>query len=257
MRLTKTIILVFFIALSGYAQDIFEVKFTVGITKYRCALVLNDDGSGKMRVRYYSNGETKMVEQSMRTEETKYGRRLAGYNPVYPGTSNTYSGYSPDNIYIAVDENGNYEAKNIDDRGVEAIVDIRSIEGSTAINSFLDDFNWELNDNGAKYKNIYFKNKCDRDIKLAIRYLDEDGDWVTKYWYQFDGDEGSYLSSGGIRLLTSNSIIYYYAESVYGSLIWAGEEARYFDGETYEMRETTMSVDSDDDYYFYVTCTND
>lgn len=125
------------------AQDVFEVKFTAGVTQYRCALAIFDDGSGVMRVRYYNNG-TKLVEQSMRIENTQYGIRLTGYRPVYPGTKTRYPNYSADNFYLSVDEYGNYNIVNVDDAGVTAQAFIRKIEGTYSINKFLSDFNWRL-----------------------------------------------------------------------------------------------------------------
>lgn len=144
MKCLLTFLLTTFILFTAQAQDIFEVKFTAGITQYRCALAIFDDGTGKMRVRYYDNG-TKLIEQSMRIEITQYGIRLTGYNPVYAGTTTRHPTYNADNFYISVDEYGNYTMVNIDDGGVTAKVFIRKVEGTRyTINSFLSDFNWKL-----------------------------------------------------------------------------------------------------------------
>lgn len=122
------------------AQDVFEIKFTVKLTQYRVALVLFDDGTGKMRVRYYDGG-TKMIEQSARIEDTQDGMRVAGYNPVYPGTDTRYPSYIPDNFYIAIDDYGNISVYNIYSGG-KARANIKKIENG--INTFLSDFNWKL-----------------------------------------------------------------------------------------------------------------
>ena len=96
-----------------------------------------------MRVRFYNEG-TQMVEQSAIIESTIYGNQIAGYNPVYPGTNTKHPTYSPDNFYISVDEYGNLNVVNVDDRGVTAEASIRLIEGKYSINDFLSDFNWRL-----------------------------------------------------------------------------------------------------------------
>lgn len=143
MHYLKMMFFVIFLPFTLQAQKVFEVKFTAGFTQYRCALVIFDNGTGKMRVRYYQDG-TKMVEQTMKIENTQYGIRLTGYNPVYPGTSRKHPSYNADNFYISVDEYGNYSIVNIDDGGVSAKASIRKIEGRYSKNSFLSDFNWKL-----------------------------------------------------------------------------------------------------------------
>ena len=125
------------------AQDIYEVKFIAGVTQYRAAMALFDDGTGLMRVRYYSNG-TKMVEQSLILEETTVGIRVTGYDPVYPGTNTPHPSYNADNFYISQDEYGDVSIVNIDDNGVTASATMRLIEGYYAKQNFLDDFNWKL-----------------------------------------------------------------------------------------------------------------
>lgn len=125
--------------------DVFEIKFTAGVTQYRCALITFNDGTGKMRVKYYSDDKgSVMVEEHMQIENTEYGYRLAGYKPVYPGTQERFPDYYPDNLYIAQDENGNFSVTNIDDQGVSAKSFIRNIQGYSQQQQFLNEFNWEL-----------------------------------------------------------------------------------------------------------------
>lgn len=136
------LILVFTLLFFGksFAQDVYEIKFTVDITQYRVALVIYEDGAGKMRVRYYNSG-TKMVEQSVKIENTLDGIRVAGYNPVYPETKTPYPSYIPDNFYISIDEYGTLSVYNIYSGG-RARAYIKKINSS--INTFLSDFNWKL-----------------------------------------------------------------------------------------------------------------
>lgn len=127
------------------AQDIYEIKFVAGVTQYRCALAMWwDDGNGMLRVKYYSNNKTNNVEQTVRLEDTQYGLRIAGYNPVYAGTSISYPSYNADNFYLSQDEYGNLTCTNIDDDGNTSKCVVRKIEGYTAKQNFLGDFNWKL-----------------------------------------------------------------------------------------------------------------
>ena len=130
---------------SAFAQDVYEIRFTAGYTQHRAALLLYSDGSGTMRVRYYSNGRTQMVEQYIAFEKTTAGYRLTGYNPVYPGTSVRYPGYIADNFFISQDENGRPSCINIDDDGDSYVCSIRLVTGYYAKNEFLSDFSWKIN----------------------------------------------------------------------------------------------------------------
>ncbi|WP_422103821.1 hypothetical protein [Winogradskyella sp.] len=236
------------------AQEVFEVKFKVGFTQYRGALVVYDGGYGKMRVRYYRDGRTRMVEQSMKVEKTLYGMKLNGHNPVYPGTSTAHPSYNADNFYISIHENGNYSIISVDDDGTAAAqTTIRLIKGKYTTENFLDDFNWTLNSK-ASYRNIYFKNACGSDIKLALRYRYNGKDWTTKSWYHIDGNEKTYLSSNGIKLSTENSIVYVYAYTPYNTHKWSGDDSRYIDGKLYKMRKYEMEIDADGDYYIDLNC---
>ncbi|GAA3614845.1 hypothetical protein Q4Q39_02440 [Flavivirga amylovorans] len=255
IRLITAFFFTIIFSIGVHAQDVFEIKFTAGYTQYRGALVIYNSGSGKMRVRYYSNGKTKMVEQTMKIENTQYGMRLTGYNPVYPNTSIKHPSYNADNFYISVNENGKYSITNIDDGGTPAKTTIRLIKGKYSIDKFLGDFNWELNSTSTS-KQIYFKNTCSSDIKLAVRYRYNDESWTTKYWYNIDGNERTYLSSNGNRLTTNNSIVYIYAKIPGENYEWSGEKSRYINGEYYDMMEYEMNIDSDGDYYISLNCLN-
>jgi hypothetical protein len=130
-------------AQSGNGIKIFEVKFTVGVTQYRGAMVFLDDNSGKVRLRYYANGTTNFVEEAFVGQNTTDGIRVKCYNAVYPGTEIKYH-YSPDNFYFRQDENGNMSMTNVDDQGQVADCYIRQISGYDNKESFLGDFDWKL-----------------------------------------------------------------------------------------------------------------
>jgi len=71
---------------------------------------------------------------------------------------------------------------------------------------------------------FHVKNHCRHPIQLAIRYRQLNGDWRTGAWWSFDGGESSYLASDGARVLTKNSVFYYYAETKDGRLHWSGDD---------------------------------
>ena len=144
MKALKIIFLILIAPFALKAQDVYEVKFRAGVTLHRAAMIIFNNGTGKLRVRYYSGG-TKMVEQSIVFQDTKYGIRLACYNPVYPGTKIKYPTYSPDNFYLSIDEYGKTSLTNVDDRGVTAECVINKKDGTYAVNQFLSDFDWKLN----------------------------------------------------------------------------------------------------------------
>lgn len=149
MKPIHIIIVTLFLSLSplvSIGQSVFEVKFIAGMTQYRAALVLFEGGTGKMRVRYYTQDKgTVMVEQTIRIENTVNGMRLTGYNPVYPGTSVRNSSYVADNFYISQNEYGSMSIINIDDRGTSSTASIRLISNSYDRRQFLSGFEWVLN----------------------------------------------------------------------------------------------------------------
>lgn len=142
MKSIKLLTMLFILPCLVNCQEVFELKFTAGITQYRAALVLFDDGTGAMRVKFYDNGP-RMVEQYVRLENTLSGLRITGYNPVYPGTSTRHPSYQADNFYISQDENGNLSLMNVDDGGVYARSYIRSISGYANKTKFLGEFDWK------------------------------------------------------------------------------------------------------------------
>ncbi len=132
--------------LASIGQSIFEVKFIAGMTQYRAALVLFDGGTGKMRVRYYTQDKgTVMVEQTIRIENTVNGMRLTGYTPVYPGTRVRYPSYTADNFYLSRNEYGSMSIINIDDSGNTSTATIRLIDDAYEKRRFLSGFDWSLN----------------------------------------------------------------------------------------------------------------
>ncbi len=145
MKAIKVLFFVLACSFSAMAQDVYEVIFTADITQYRSVLYINwNEGTGKMRVRYYSKGSTQMIEQTMRLERTTAGTRIAGYNAVYAGTNQRHPTYNPDNFYISQDEYGNVSIVTVDDVGTTANCVVRRYSTYYEKQNFLRSFNWTL-----------------------------------------------------------------------------------------------------------------
>jgi uncharacterized membrane protein len=106
-------------------------------------------------------------------------------------------------------------------------------------------------------KSLHFKNNCPSPVKLAVRYRDENENWVTGGWWRFDGREGAHLrrSSTNSRVLTNNSIVYYYAETTGGKrATWSGNTAKRFGNTTLPMKRKEMRQNSDGTYLLSINC---
>ncbi len=123
-------------------QDVFEIKFSDNSTQYRAALVLFEDGSGAMRVKFQDEG-TKVVEQSISTDSTRTEVEISGSNPVYPGTSIEFPSYKPNTFSLSKDENGDYSTITSSNSETSDAT-IQKIEGEREIEYFLFFFNWKL-----------------------------------------------------------------------------------------------------------------
>jgi len=85
---------------------------------------------------------------------------------------------------------------------------------------------------------FFFENNCDRTVRVAIRYRDVGGYWKTVGWWKFAPGKSSYLASNGKRLLTKNTIWYYYAEATDGSgYYWGGDYPVDYNGTKLEMKK--------------------
>jgi hypothetical protein len=85
-----------------------RLKFSNGSIVHAGQLWLNDNGMGRMTVKYYdvNLNRSASVDQTMSLENTANGLLLVGSNPVYSGTRTRATTYSPDNFLLRVDENG-------------------------------------------------------------------------------------------------------------------------------------------------------
>jgi hypothetical protein len=85
-----------------------RLKFSNGSIVHAGQLWLNDNGMGRMTVKFYNPNlnRSESVDQTMSLENTANGLLLVGRNPVYSGTRTRAGTYSPDNFLLRVDENG-------------------------------------------------------------------------------------------------------------------------------------------------------
>jgi hypothetical protein len=79
-----------------------------------------DSSIGVMITDFYdgSLGRQSRVEQTMHATNSPEGLLIVGSDPVYPGTSRSYSTYSPDNFLMRVLPTGDVAAVNCDDNSV-------------------------------------------------------------------------------------------------------------------------------------------
>ena len=95
-------------------------------------------------------------------------------------------------------------------------------------------------------------NNCEQSIKLAIRYLDTSGEWVTRAWYEIPGNGPSdLLTSSGTVATTEADFYYLYALSEDGTYEWDGDHNFPVTGRTIGM----LRIDDDSgDREFSLTC---
>ncbi len=84
---------------------------------------------GKMKTKYFnpSTGKTETVEQTMKLTSSSQGLIIVGSNPVYAGTSIKHRSYSPDNIGLQIDTDGNFNVVTCDQQQICSMVDIEVI----------------------------------------------------------------------------------------------------------------------------------
>lgn len=106
-------------------------------------------------------------------------------------------------------------------------------------------------------KSVHFKNNCPSPVKLAMRYRNENENWVTGGWWHFDGREGAHLrrSSTNSRVLTNNSVVYYYAQTTGGRRAkWSGDATRRFGNTTLPMKRKKMPQNRKGTYMLSINC---
>ena len=71
---------------------------------------------------------------------------------------------------------------------------------------------------------LYVSNECNRGLRLAVKYRDISNSWQVIGWWNFEPKTSRYLAfETGEFALTTSSILFYYAESIDGTLFWGDE----------------------------------
>ncbi|MGK7863267.1 DUF1036 domain-containing protein [Falsiroseomonas sp. E2-1-a4] len=95
-------------------------------------------------------------------------------------------------------------------------------------------------------RDIWFHNACNRPVRLLVRHAEETRQWRSRGWWNFGPMEPPRaLSSRGNRIQhLSNHRLYYYAETVDGSVIWEGDgrNTTRVSGVTYRLRQASPTV---------------
>lgn len=85
---------------------------------------------------------------------------------------------------------------------------------------------------------IAVRNRCNRPIRVAVRYQRSDGKWMAKGWWTFSPGEFANLESSGQRLRTFHDQVYYFAETTDGRsrVVWSGDHVETVGGRVVPMR---------------------
>ncbi|WP_415370778.1 hypothetical protein [Patiriisocius sp. Uisw_047] len=99
---------------------------------------------------------------------------------------------------------------------------------------------------------LKFKNKCYKEIQLALASRKTDGEWETKGFFDIKPNEEVYLAN------TINIIYYYYAHSIDGGRDkWEGDNVLEVLGDDYNFIKKTIPSDKAyGDHYTNITCNN-
>ncbi len=85
---------------------------------------------------------------------------------------------------------------------------------------------------------FHVANNCPHPVRVLMRYKDSTKDWTTAGWWTFAPNEAAYLATNNQRLLSRNSIWYFYAETTDASRkVWEGTESVSYQGRTYKMKK--------------------
>jgi uncharacterized membrane protein len=94
-------------------------------------------------------------------------------------------------------------------------------------------------------------NSCNTDIAIAVHYKGSTG-WNTTSFVSIPARKTKERV-----VSSSNSIFYYYAESLSGKIRWSGDRNVRVEGKTYAMKEMTLDRDEDRNrYHLRLTCRN-
>lgn len=94
-------------------------------------------------------------------------------------------------------------------------------------------------------------NACNTDITIAVHYKGSTG-WNTTSFVNIPARKTKERVAS-----SSNSIFYYYAESVSGKIRWSGDRNFTVEGKAYPMKRMDLERDEDRNrYHLQLTCRN-
>lgn len=136
--------LLFLMPFFARAQEVYHIKWiSSGDVLYSAAVILYDDDTGSIRVRYDAGSGEKLVEMDAALEEGYLGFYINGSNPRNVLTTGP-ANYNADHFYVWADDEGEINCANSDDGDSESSCCIMEVEGDTNRNIFLKEFNWTL-----------------------------------------------------------------------------------------------------------------
>ncbi len=99
---------------------------------------------------------------------------------------------------------------------------------------------------------FHVANECKQPVRLALRYLQPDGNWTTAGWWTFSANSSRFLKfNNGTYARTNSTASYYYAETTDQSLVWKGDHSAKLENKPLAMRKLT---DTSGDTELRLTC---
>ncbi|MDZ8262889.1 CHAT domain-containing protein [Nostoc sp. ChiQUE01b] len=106
----------------------FKLRYSFSEVVYESTLKMKGD-SGTLLTKFFdkNTNQTKIVEQSIKLEQSSTGLLLLGSDPVYPGTQTPYPNYVADKFIIELNPDGSFNWKTCDDTWNCADVEVEKL----------------------------------------------------------------------------------------------------------------------------------
>lgn len=127
-----------------FGQDVYQINWTLQKISYNSAIIIYDNGYGIGRVKFYSEGELKIIEETFKVEQETKGINIYGSNPVYPGSKVKFPNYSADAFLLSFNDKGSIFCVLMDGNLSMAICSAQKVIGKSDQNIFLKQFDWKL-----------------------------------------------------------------------------------------------------------------
>lgn len=112
----------------------------------------------------------------------------------------------------------------------------------------------------AKAASLMVENACGRDLRFAVHYLPDGGAWRTEGWWNIEAKSSTELRGDLGPIASSNTVFYYYAETLDQKISWRGRaddeaDATYaLNGRSLRFDQVRLERDSDGRYQLRLTC---